>query len=166
MRASKHLAIRRSMFHRRRTGFSLLEMILALAILGSSLAILSQIAGTGTDAAREARDLALARLVCQAKLSEVLMQNTTPVSIPPTPVDSFDSSSITQFTYSVEVQTGTLQGLLTLNVTVEAVNPDGGPALPTYSLVRWMIDPSYGLLEAEMEEEAAKEEAAGTGEAV
>ena len=54
-------------------------MILALAILGGSLAILSQIASTGTDAAREARDLALARLLCQSKLSEVLMQTRLPL---------------------------------------------------------------------------------------
>ena len=72
---------------------------------------------------------------------------------------------MTQFTYSVDVQTGTLQGLLTIRVTVEAIDPDGGPALATYAFVRWMIDPAYGLEEAELEEEAAKEAAAGTGEA-
>lgn len=149
-----------------RQGFSLLEMILALAILGGSLAILSQIATTGTDAARESRDLALARLVCQSQLSQVLMQNTTPVTVVSAPVETFDSGSLTEFMYSVDVQQGTLQGLLTVRVTVEAIDPDGGPPLATYTLVRWMIDPAYGLEEAELEEEAAKDAAAGTGEEV
>ena len=40
---------------RLRKGFSLLEIVLSLAILGLSLGILGQIATTGTDAAREAR---------------------------------------------------------------------------------------------------------------
>ena len=149
----------------RRSGFSLLEMLLALAILGGSLAVLSQIAQTGTDAAREARDLSLARMLCQAKLSEVLLQNTTPVTITSAQAESFDSSSTTQFMYSVEVQPGPLEGLLAIRVGVEAVNPDGGAPLATYALTRWMIDPALGLEEAEMEEEAAKEEAADTGAA-
>ena len=79
----------------RRSGFSLLEMLLALAILGGSLAVLSQIATTGTDAAREARDLALARLLCQSKLSETLLQDITPTSIPSAPAEVFDSNSTT-----------------------------------------------------------------------
>ncbi len=44
-----------------RSGFSLLEILLALAILGGSLAILSRIVDTGAGAAREARDLSVAR---------------------------------------------------------------------------------------------------------
>tara|TARA_R110002049_G_scaffold72490_2_gene187169 strand:+ start:194950 stop:195375 length:426 start_codon:yes stop_codon:yes gene_type:complete len=141
-------------------------MLLALAILGGSLAILSQIAQTGTDAAREARDLALARMLCQAKLSEVLLQDTTPVTIPSAVAEPFDSSSTTQFMYAVEIMPGPMDGLLALRVSVEAVNPDGGPPLATYALVRWMIDPALGLEEAELEEEAAKEEAAGTETAI
>ena len=39
----------------RRRGFSLLEILLALAILGGSLAMLSRIVDTGTSAAREGR---------------------------------------------------------------------------------------------------------------
>lgn len=149
-----------------RSGFSLMEMLLALAILGGSLAVLSQIASTGTDAARESRDLALARILCQAKLSEVLLQNITPVSVGSAPAESFDSSSTTPFVYSVEVQPGPLDGLLAIRITVEATNLDGGPPLATYSLVRWMIDPALGLEAAELEEEAAKEAAAGTAEAI
>ena len=148
----------------RSRGFSLLEILLALAILGGSLAILSRIVDTGISAAREARDLANARMICQAKLSEVLLNSTagfTPQTQPPTPVDSFDSQSSTPFEFSVEVQPGQLGGILVIRVVVEAKNPDGGEPLARYSLVRWMIDPALGLEELEAEEEAAREEAAG-----
>ncbi len=149
---------------RRQQGFSLLEILLALAILGGSMAILSRIVDTGISAAREARDLANARMICQAKLSEVMLNSAsgiTPQMQPPTPVDSFDSQSTTPFEFSVEVQPGQLGGILLIRVVVEAQNPDGGEPLARYSLVRWMIDPALGLEELEAEEEAAREEAAG-----
>ena len=150
--------------HRMRRGFSLLEILLSLAILGGSLAILSRIVDTGISAAREARDLSIARMICQAKLSEVLLNSTaglTPPAQPLTPVDSFDSQSTTPFEFSVEVQPGQLGGILLIRVVVEAQDPDGGVPLARYSLVRWMIDPALGLEELEEEEEAAREEAAG-----
>ena len=146
----------------RRRGFSLLEILLALAILGGSLAVLSQIAETGTSAAREARDLSVARLLCQSKLSQTLLDaaaGISPQTIIDTPAEAFDSGSLTSFNYSVEVQPGQLDGILNLRVTVTAVNPSGGPALATYSLTRWMIDPLMGLEAAEAEEEAAKQAA-------
>ena len=59
-----------------RRGFSLLEILLALAFLGGSLAILSRIVDTGISAAREARDLSIARMIW-AKLSEVLLNSTS-----------------------------------------------------------------------------------------
>lgn len=149
---------------RMRSGFSLLEILLALAILGGSLAILSSIADTGVSAAREARDLSVARLLCQAKLSEVMLDASanriSPVPVPESPLESFDSESLTPFTYSVEVQPGQLDGILIIRVVVTAQNPDSDIPIAKYSLVRWMIDPTLGLEEAEAEEQAALEEAA------
>ncbi|MFK8111455.1 MAG: type II secretion system protein [Rubripirellula sp.] len=142
-----------------RAGFSLFEILLALAILGASLAILSRIAENGTSAAREARDLSVARIICQSKLSEILldsMAGTAPQSSPPTPLPAFDSQATTPFSFTVDVQPAPLDGILAIRVTVEAQDPNGGPALATYSLMRWMIDPALGLEEAEAEEEAAQ----------
>lgn len=148
----------------RRRGFSLLEMVLSLAILGASLAIIAQIADTGVDAAQEANDLALARILCQAQLSEVLLNATmgqTPTPVFEVPAEPFDSASTTAFTYTIEIQPASLDGMLMVRVL--AVGADSrGKTIAQYSLDRWMIDPAIGLLEAEMEEEAAKEEAAGT----
>lgn len=152
---------------RHRRAFSLLEILLALAILGGSLALLSRIVETGTSAAREARDLSVARLLCQTKLSELLLDSLgglSPQSVPLGPLESFDSQSTTPFYYSVDVQPAPLDGLLVIRVVVEAQDPSGGPPLARYSLTRWMVDPALGLEEAEAEEEAMKAEAAGETE--
>ena len=146
-----------------RSGISLLEILLALAILGGSLAVLSRIAETGTSAAREARELSVARILCQTKLSELLIDSTsgiTPQSVAPTPMEAFDSQSTTPFYYSVEVQPAPMDGLLTIRVTVEALDANGGPPVARYSLVRWMVDPALGLEQLEEEEEMIREEAA------
>ena len=108
-----------------RSGFSLLEILLALAILGGSLAILSRIADTGMSAARESRDLAAARILAQTKLCEVMLDaasGITPQSIPSAPFDApFDSQSSSLYQYGVDVQPAPMSGLLAIRVTVEAI---------------------------------------------
>ena len=83
------------------TGFSLLEILLALAILGGALAILSRTVDTGMIAARESRDLSAARILCQTKLAEILLEAETGIS-PQSVVSSefetlFDSQSNSVF---------------------------------------------------------------------
>ena len=159
----------RSAMHRspaRRKGISLLEMLLSLAILGGALAAIGQVADTGVDAAIEARDLAIAQIVAQSKMSEVLLNatlGTTPQSVFEMPVDPIDSESLTTYVYSVEVQPAGLEGMLAIRVLVSAMDGNGRNTI-NYSLDRWMIDPAIGLEELEMEEEAAKEAAMGVAE--
>lgn len=141
-----------------RRGFSLLEILLALAILGGSLAVLSQVVGTGGDAARSAKELAMARLLCQSKLAELMVTSTSvmPTAVPSTPVASPDSQSDTVFNYAVDVAPAAMDGLLTIRVSVEAVNPEGdGPAVASYSITRWIIDPTLGLEQLEADADAA-----------
>lgn len=144
---------------KRRRGFSLLEILLALAILGGSLAVLSQIVGTGADSARSARDLAMARLLCQSKLAELLVSNVTPTAVTSTPLSSPDSHSDTVFNYTVEVAPAPVDALLALRVSVQAENPGGGPSA-SFSITRWIIDPLLGLEQAEAEAAALSAEAA------
>lgn len=141
-----------------RRGFSLLEILLAMAILGGSLAVLSQIVGTGSDASRSAKELAMARLLCQSKLAEVMVAATTvmPAVVPSTPVPSPDSQSDTTFNYAVDVAPAAMDGLLAIRVSVEAVNPEGeGPAIASYNITRWIIDPTLGLEQLEADANAA-----------
>ena len=141
-------------------GFSLLELLLALAILGASLAVLSQIAGVGSDAAREARALSQARLIAQRQISELLAGGLSPSSGPPSPTPAVDSTSTTPFESEVNVTQAPLDGVLILQVRVRALDSDGGAALADYTLSRWMIDPLLGLAELAAEERAMREEAA------
>ena len=146
-----------------RFGFTLLEMILAIAILGTTLAILAQIADTGVDAAREARAMANARMVCQSKLNELLLNidaGQSPTAIVDAPAESFDSSTTDSFIYSVEITPGQMDGLMAARVTVTAFGGDGSEKLAVFALDRWFIDPTMGLVEAEAEELAAREEIA------
>jgi general secretion pathway protein I len=153
--------------YRRRNGFSLLEILLAISILGGSLAVLSQMAEIGTSAAREARDLATCRILCQSKLTEVLLDASSgisPQSIFDAPLESFDSASITSYNHSIEVQQAPLDGLLAVRVTVKALESDDGTAIATVSLTRWVVDPSLGLEQAEADEKVLREEMTGGGE--
>lgn len=141
-------------------------MLLALAILGTSLAVLVQIADTGVSAAREARALATARMICQNKLSEELLNissGQTPTPIMESMVDSYDTESTETYFYTVEVMPGQLDGILALRVTVEARGGDGTQRLAIYALDRWIVDPALGLEEAEAEEQAARDEIANGG---
>jgi type II secretory pathway pseudopilin PulG len=133
-----------------------LEILLALAILGGALAVLSQIVGTGGDSARSAKELAMARLLCQSKLSELLVSNLQPVVVPSTPIDGPDSESDTAYNYAVDVAPAPFDGLLAIRVSVEAANPDGDFPLASYSITRWIIDPLLGLEQAEADAAAAR----------
>ncbi len=151
-----------------RDGFSLLEILLALAILGGGLAVLSRIVDTGMIAARESRDLSAARMLCQTKMAEILLETQTgmsPQSVPSAEFETlFDSESSSVFQYSVEVLPAPLDGLLSIGVTVQSLDNDLGEARTSYSLTRWVIDPMLGLEEAEAEAEALAAEQAAMSE--
>ncbi len=152
---------------RQRRGFSLLEILLALAILGSSLAILSTIVSRGANAGLVARDLAIARILCQTKMAEVMLDATggvSPTSSPAAPIQSFDSDSFTAFTQTVEVSPAPMDGLLMVKVTIEGLDSESGAVRARHALSRWMIDPLLGLEAAEVEEQLAREQASSAAE--
>lgn len=149
---------------KRRAGFSLLEILLALAILGGALAILSRIVDTGMFAARESRDLSAARILSQTKMAEILLESQagiTPQSIMDAEFETlFDSQPNAVFQYSVEVMPAPMDGMLSIKVSVQSIDEDLGEPRTNYSLIRWMIDPMLGLEEAEAAEDAYLEEKA------
>lgn len=151
----------------RRTGLTLWEVMLALAILGGSITVIGQLVRLGVRAASEARSLSTAQLLCEAKVAELAsgIEPLQSVSATPYPFEM-------DWVYSVEVQPVDQEGLLAIRVTVENVTEQRLVPV-SFSLERWIIDPSLEFEQVELEdamdaadaEEAAAREAASGGEA-
>lgn len=141
-----------------RRGISLLEVVLAIAILGGSLAALSSVVMTGADAALDARTRSLAQLLCEGQMAQILLNNMQPVPVQDQPIASPDPT--TAFTLAVESEPAPLNGLLAIRVTVSGQGSDGSGQPVNVSLVRWMVDPLLGLEAAEAEEKASAAAAA------
>ena len=121
---------------RARRGFSLLELILALAILALSVAAISQLVRLGLGHARHARELTKAELYCESTLAELAAGVIPLEGATDVPVEQ-DSDWL----YSVTVEPAPVNGLLVVTVTVYQAEPD--PVRPIeMTLVRWMADPA------------------------
>ncbi len=145
-------AVRVRRVRARQTAMTLLEVILAIAILGGSLAVLGELVRAGSRAARHAKMLSIAQLLADSLTAEVCIGGTTPESTEGV-VDDYGGSS---WSYSLQVEQVEQQGLLAVMVTVHE-NVDLAQQPISYSLVRWMIDPQTEL---DMENAAAEAEAA------
>jgi prepilin-type N-terminal cleavage/methylation domain-containing protein len=150
---------------RNRQGFSLLEVVLALAILVGAIAVLGELVRLGTLGAAGARDLTQAQLLCESKMAEI-----TAGILPPDPVqyaafevytdDQLESTA--EWVYSIEWEATDLPGLIVIRVTVEQdLPPEHRPM--SFSLARLMQEPGYVLpSEAAAEAAAASETSAST----
>ncbi len=135
----------------RQAAMTLLEVILAIAILGGSLAVLGEIVRAGTRAARGAKTLSTAQLLADSLAAEICATTTTPETSEGI-VENFGGM---RWAYTTQVEQVEQQGLLGIVVTVrEDLDLTQQPV--TFSLVRWMIDPQTELdLEAAAAEMAA-----------
>lgn len=140
----------------RRRGLTLWEVMLALAILGGSIAVIGQLVRLGVRSAGEARDLAQAQLLCEAKLAELSagMEPLQGISAAPFPYEL-------DWLYSVEVLPVDQAGLLAVRVTVEKLVENQAWPL-SFSLQRWIIDPSLEFQQAEMEAVEGEETDSGS----
>ena len=117
-------------------GLSLLEVILAIAVLGGCMAVIGELVRMGVRNAEEARELTKAQLLCESKLEEVA------AGIMP-----LESAANAAFElapdWSYTIETGSLdqQGLVQVRVTVQQVESDRLYPL-TFTLTRWIVDPS------------------------
>lgn len=141
-----------------RTGFTLLEVLLALAILVGSLATIGELVRVGLQNAHRAAASTTAQLLCESKLAEITAGITSATSTPPTPLDA---EGLWQYAVNVELTIDT--SLLAVHVTVsENLPPEQGPV--EYSLVRWMIDPeATAAAEAEVDAASASSSTVTTG---
>jgi type II secretion system protein I len=126
----------------RRSGFTLLEVMVALAIFVAAFAALSQLYSLGTRAAVDAALQTQAAVRAEAKMAEVLAG-----------VESLEAASEMPFeddanwSWGLEVNEGPHADVYEIVVTVVFQNGSGPPAM-TYSLVRFRRDPQLILDEA------------------
>ena len=121
----------------KRQGISLLEVVLALAILGVALALIGELISLGSRAGEAARDDMESQLICESIINEVAAGVELPELLLDQPVDELG-----EWLYSVETQPVDEAGLIAIYVSVRKADmaPTLRPKLP-YTLTRWVIDP-------------------------
>ena len=118
-----------------RQGLSLVEVILALAILGIALAIIGELLRLGYISASEARFQSEAQLLCDSKMAEV--------SAGVLPLESAGMTSVESnpdWEYGVEVSSAEIEGLMRVEVTLQQIGVDN-PLI--FRTTRFMPDPDY-----------------------
>ena len=142
----------------RRDGFTSLEIILAIAILAISVAMIGEAVRVGGRNAEQAKMQASAQMLCESLIEEIEAG-----SLPATEVGSTPSEFDPRWLYSIAVETLDEEGLLQVTVSVEREDNSGRPPLG-YSLTRWVIDPlldeeAYLLKQLEQQQAEEEEEA-------
>ena len=147
---------RSNLIHRfaSRRGLSLLEVILALAILGGALAVLGSIVRVGTRSARHARGRVSAGLHCKSIMAEI-----TAGIIPVEPMQP-GALSVPDpeydWMYSIDVEPTEMEGMLAVRVDVIENKPLTASPISTF-LVRWVLDPSFLAEAAAADAEASSQ---------
>ncbi len=121
----------------RREGFSLLEVMLASAILVGCLAVLSELANIGRIHATVAQDGGTAERICQSKVNEILAG-----LAPASPVHDEPVEDAPGWVCSVDVDSVRQRGVVALRVTVKQDDDSAGRPME-FSLVRWIRDPKW-----------------------
>lgn len=130
----------------RRTGLSLLEVMLSLAILGGALAVVGELTRLGSRSAEIARDQTIAQRLCENKLAEIASGLVIPTAMTMAPVEELADQN--DWLYTIEIQQLPQTGLIGVWVTVQQ-NPDTINRPVSFTLVRWMIDPQSSTTTSE-----------------
>jgi general secretion pathway protein I len=122
---------------RRRSGLSLLEVILSIAILGGAMVVIGHLFNLGYRSALQVRIRSDANLLCDSKMAELAAgvlpaKSTGNQQIPESP----------GWNYSIDMQPSQQPGLLIATVTVEQ-NAEVSATPTSMSIVRFLPDPDY-----------------------
>jgi general secretion pathway protein I len=118
-------------------GFSLLEVILALAILGGAIAVLGEAARLALRNAEFTREMATAQLHCESKLSAIVAGIASASPIQRAVIERAAPAGEPAWLYSIERAPVGDEGLVSVRVTVTRdLPPEKHPV--SFSLVRWI----------------------------
>jgi general secretion pathway protein I len=134
-----------------RSAFSLLEVILALAILAGSLAALGEVMRMAGQAARLTESETQAQILAASLMDELASgaRQLTAVS-----QSTLDSSSNPPWTYSIALEDTGYQQMVAVRVTIEQ-QLDSRLQPARFELVRWMPNPNYIPPETEDESKSS-----------
>ncbi len=133
------------MIRRRRSGFSLLEVMLATSILLTCLIVLGELASVGRRHARDAEQLTAAQLLCRTRLNEILAG-----AAPLESQAASEVSGLSGWSWRVQVEALERDGLSSVTVTIArapaaSLDEPGGSRGKTFSLTRWVHSPDRVL---------------------
>ena len=122
----------------RGSAFTLLEVILALAILAGALASLGEVVRLSGENAKMARDFSQAQLLAASKLAQITagIEDLTTVERAALEIEDADPPWL----YSIHWEPTVEEDLIIVCVTVEQDLPEDQHPVQ-FSLVRWMPDP-------------------------
>ena len=134
---------------RHHPGFTLLEVILSLAILTGAIAVLGELARIGLENAGYTHQLTKAQLLCEGKMAEITSGITLPDPVSGVSFESETSDETASmidpgeaaWLYSIASDLIDENGLLQITVTVYQDLPEKKRPV-TCSLVRWIVDSS------------------------
>lgn len=120
-----------------RHGLSLLEVILAIAILGGALAVIGELVRLGSMSAARAENLSKAQLLADSRMAEVSCG-----ALPLQSVSEAPCEEDADWVYSIDVSETEKIGLLYVEVVVQQ-DPVLYPRPLSVKLSRWIADPEY-----------------------
>ena len=124
-------------------GFTLMEILVSITILGLSMVAINGLVSIGARNAREAQVLTTSQFLAESKLSEVKTGLLSPNSTGKMPFTQ--EETIEPFTFEVQSQSmGTDGQLMAIRVVVEYTPEDGTQPL-IYQLDTLMIDPQIEM---------------------
>ncbi len=121
-----------------RRALTLLEVVLALAILAGAFATLSQLVGLGMRAAGDSRDLTTAQLLAESTLSEIAAGILPTEMLNRVPVDTNPGWLV-----STMIDNTPHQGILRITVIIERDSESYRSI--QYQLSRWIRDPNLAI---------------------
>lgn len=120
----------------RKSGFTLLEVIFAIALLVGALAIIGQFVHSGVRSAGEAEALTIAQLLCESTLAQAVAG-----AIPLEPASGVPIETMPDWEYTLQIDSVDAAGLLALEVIVSNQSSSSRPV--EFALIRWIVDPEY-----------------------